>query len=73
MRIKEHLLKEHLSKLDYHPVQKRKPRVSKEALEATEAARARLKLGDVFSFGVKPEAWSVIEALPDYFPKAQKS
>ena len=38
LRIKEHLLKDHLNKLDYHQVRKRqeKPRVSREALEATE-------------------------------------
>jgi len=75
LRIKEHLLKEHLNKLDCYQMQKRpktdkRPRVSKEALEATEAARALLRRGDVSSFGVAPEAWAVIEALPDYFPKA---
>ena len=74
LRIKEHLLKEHLNKLDCYQAQKRaetdkRPRVSKEALEATEAARALLKRGLVSSFGVAPEAWAVIEALPDYFPK----
>ena len=74
LRIKEHLLKEHLNKLDCYQMQKRaktdkRPRVSREALEATEAARALLKRGLVSSFGVAPEAWAVIEALPDYFPK----
>ena len=74
LRIKEHLLKEHLNKLDCYQAQKRaktdkRPRVSREALEATEAARALLKRGLVSSFGVAPEAWAVIEALPDYFPK----
>lgn len=69
LRIKDWLLKEHLSKLDYYQVRKRKPRVSREALEATEAARALLKRGDVASFGVAPEAWAVIEALPDFYPK----
>ena len=43
--------------------------MTKEALDATDAARAALKCGDVVSFGVAPEAWAVIEALPDYIPK----
>jgi len=43
--------------------------VTKEALDATDAARAALKRGDVVSFGVAPEAWAVIEALPNYFSK----
>ena len=72
LRIKEHLLKEHLNKLDCYQMQKRpktdkRPRVSREALEATEAARARLKRGVVFSFGVAPEAWAVIESSPPIF------
>ena len=72
LRIKEHLLKEHLNKLDCYQMQKRaktdkRPRVSKEALAATEAARARLRSGDVASFGIDPAAWAIVEALPDYF------
>jgi hypothetical protein len=46
--------------------------VSKEALDATEAARALLSCGDVASFGIAPGAWAAIAALPDFFPKAKK-
>ena len=45
---------------------KHKNIVTKEALDATDAARAALKRGDVASFGVDPAAWAIIEALPDY-------
>ena len=76
LRLKEHLLKEHLLKLDHYYVKEMKAAdgklrraVSREALEATEAARALLKRGDVSSFGVASEAWAVIEALPDFYPK----
>jgi hypothetical protein len=72
------LLKEHLLKLGHYQAKRvkapdakgrlvEKSAVSREALEETEAARARLKRGDVSGFGVDPSAWAAIEALPEYF------
>jgi hypothetical protein len=81
LRLKEALLEEHLTKLGFHRPKREevfdakrnrlvmRDRVSREALDATEAARAALNRGDVASFGVAPEAWAAIEALPDYFDK----
>ena len=83
MRIGDHLLKAYLSKFDLYQVQRvkiydveggrhvNKSVVSKKALQEAEAARTRLKRGDVASFGVSLEAWAVIEALPDYIPKTE--
>ena len=82
MRIRDHLLKEHLSKLGHYNVRRvkafdakrgrviEKEVVSREALAATDTARAALKRGDVGYFGVSPKAWAIIEALPGYFKTA---
>jgi hypothetical protein len=79
--IKDHLLRQRLEKLGCYQVKRVKVPdsktgilelrnvVTREMLDATDAARAALKRGDVAGFGVKPEAWAVIEALPDYIPK----
>jgi hypothetical protein len=61
LRLREHLLKEHLDKLGMYLVPTRA------ALAETEAARARLAAGDVAGFGIDPAAWAVIESLPDHF------
>jgi hypothetical protein len=79
LRLKEVLLEEHLTKLGFYRPKREevfdtkrnrlvvRDQVSQEALEETEAARDRLKRGDVAAFGVDPAAWAAIEALPDYF------
>ncbi len=83
LRVKDRLLKQRLTELGHYNVKQVKVPdsktgrlvyrniVTKEALDATDAARAALKCGDVVSFGVAPEAWAVIEALPDYIPKTE--
>ena len=81
LRLKDHLLKEHLLKLGHYQVRRvkvpdangrlvDKSTVSREALDATDAARAALKRGDVSGFAIVSEAWAIIETLPDFFPKA---
>ena len=79
VRLRGHLLEEHLTELGYFKPKREKvssarhgraivrDRVSREALEETEAARARLKCNDVASFGVDLAAWAIIEAMPEYF------
>jgi len=80
--LREILFEEHLTALGCYSVRREKIHdaklgravekkvVTREALDATEAARRALDIGDVASFGVDPQAWAIIEALPDYFPKA---
>jgi hypothetical protein len=65
--IKDHLLEEHLLRLDYY----RREQASREAFDEAVTARELLKGGLVSRFGITPEAWAVIEALPDYFPKGE--
>ena len=80
LAIKDWLLKEHLSKLGYYNIRQvqatnakgklvYKNIVSREALAATDTARAALKRNDMAGFGVSLEAWAVIQALPDFYPK----
>jgi len=81
LRLRDHLLKGYLSRLDSYTskeektldpkrgVLKSKRTVSREMLDVTSVTRAALKRGDVARFGIEPKAWAVIEALPDYFPK----
>jgi len=81
LRLKEHLLKEHLTRLDFYQPKKVqvtdkktgklvwKNIVTREALDATDAARAALKCDDMTRFNINPEGWAAIQVLPDYFPK----
>jgi hypothetical protein len=79
LRVKDWLLKDHLNRLGHFQVKqmklpdaktgvlKTKSLVSRAALDATDAARAALRRGDIADFGVDPAAWAAIAALPDYF------
>lgn len=78
--IKERVLEEHLTRLGHDQVKKVqvpdengrlkwKRIVTRESLDATEAARAALKRGDMTAFDISLAAWAIIESLPDYFPK----
>jgi len=79
VRIKDWLLKDHLGR--FYQVNKvkaidpesgrlkHKVIVSQEALDATDAARAALKRGDMTRFNVDPGAWASVLALPDFYPK----
>jgi hypothetical protein len=81
LHLRKLLLEEHLTALGFHrPKQEKvfdakrnrlvvRARVSREALAETEAARARLRAGDVSAFGVSIQAWATIEALPDVIGK----
>ena len=83
LRLKDHLLREHLLKIGHYQVRRvkapdakdrliDKSTVSREALDATDAARAALRRGDVSGFAIAPEAWGVIEALPASFPRHKR-
>ena len=64
VRISDHLLKAHLSRLGYYEATDR--RLLKKAAAATETARAQLRRGNVSGFGVDPGAWAVIMVLPEH-------
>ena len=81
--LKDHLLRLRLEALGaYQPQRVKVPNkngvlvsrrvVDRGMLTATDAARAQLAAGDISDFGVDPDAWTALMALPDYFPKQIK-
>ena len=81
--LKDYLLKQRLEKLGAYQMKRVRPDaktagivksrniVTREMLAQTDAARAALKRNDLTEFGVRPDAWARIEALPNHFPKAR--
>jgi len=75
--IKGHLLRLRLEALGAYQMKRVRPDaktpgvksrniVTREMLDATDAARAALKRNDLAEFGVLPASWAAIEALPDF-------